>query len=84
MAANIRIEHIGEGWSELFRSKGVQDAVDQAGQRIAQEANAGYGSDPFLYHAKPGPHYARGYVEASEGGTYYQQRDKALSKAVHP
>lgn len=84
MPVKITIEHVGEGWSELFRSGGVQDAVDQAGQRIAQEANAGYGSDPFVYHPKPGPHYARGYVEASEGGTYYQQRDKALSKAVHP
>lgn len=84
MPTKIRIEHVSEGYREIWTSDGMQRAVDQAGGRIASEANAGYGSDPYVYHAKPGPFYARGYVEASEGGTYYQRRDKALSRAVHP
>jgi len=84
MGAKVTIEHIGAGWSELFRSQGVVDAVDAAGKKIADEANSGYAHEPFVYHAKPGPHYARGFVEAGDLGTFYEQRDKALRKAVHP
>lgn len=78
--AKVRIEHVGKGYSELFRS--LQPAVDEAGERIAAAANAGCRSPHFDYKPLPGPHYARGYVISDAYGARYEATDKRLTKAV--
>ena len=84
MPVRIRIEHIPKGYMDVWKSDGMQAAVDQAGQKIAAEANAGYGGEWFGYQSDMGNFTAMGFV-SSKGptGAYYQQRDRALSKAVH-
>ena len=63
----------------------MQALVDQVGRRIASEACEGYGKEPFKYYPKPGNFTAMGFVSSTgPTGAYYQQRDKALRKAVHP
>lgn len=87
MPVRIRVEHVGDGWIELF--KGLQPTVDEAGRRIASEACGGYGmgrsgEPPFKYYPKTGNFTAMGFVTSTgPTGAYYQQRDKALSRAVH-
>ncbi len=84
MPAKVRIEHIPKGYMDVWKSDGMQAAVDQAGQRIASEANGGYGGEWYRYYPKPGTYTAMGFVSSTgPTGAIYQQRDKALSKAVH-
>lgn len=85
MSTTIRIEHVPEGYLDIWKSAAMQDVVDQAGRRIEDGACAGYVSPPFKYYPKPGSYTAMGFVSSmGPSGAYYQQRDKALSKAVHP
>lgn|GEM_PF-4231888 len=85
MAARVRIEHIPKGYLEIWKSDGMQAVVDQAGERIAGEACGGYSGEWFKYYPKPGNFTAMGFVSSTgPTGAIYQQRDKALSKAVHP
>ena len=84
MPARIRIEHLPQGYLDIWKSGAMQGVVDEAGKRIASEACGGYGKEPFRYYAKPGNFTAMGFVSSTgPSGAYYQQRDKALSKAVH-
>jgi len=85
MPVKIRIEHISDGYLEIWKSGGMQAEVDKAGSRIASEASKGYNSQPFKYYPKQGNYTAMGFVSSTgPTGAYYQQRDKALRKAVHP
>lgn len=80
MPMSIRIEHISEGYLDIWKSGGMQAVVDVAGERIAAEA----GEPWFRYYPKPGNFTAMGFVSSTgQTGAYYQQRDKALSRAVH-
>lgn len=85
MPTRIRIKHVSKGYIEIWKSESMQGVVDEAGERIASEACGGYGGEPFRYYAKPGRFTAMGFVSSTgPTGAYYQQREKALSKAVHP
>lgn len=85
MAVSIRIEHLPKGYLEIWKSDAMQAQVDRAGNRIAREACGGYSGEPFRYYPKPGNFTAMGFVSSTgPSGAYYQQRDKALRKAVHP
>ena len=85
MGAKIVIEHIPEGYLEIWKSSAMQAVVNQAGERIAASANAGYPNEPFRYYPRMGSFTALGFVSSTgPSGAYYQQRDKALSQAVHP
>ena len=77
---SVRIEHISKGYLEIWKSPEMQAVVDSAGQSIAAEA----GEPWFRYYAKPGNFTAMGFVSSTgPTGAYYQERDKALSRAVH-
>lgn len=81
--ANVRIEHNGKGWIELFKS--FQPLVDEHGSRIAANANANAGTatESFRYYPKPGNFTAMGFVSSTgPSGAYYEATDKALTKAV--
>lgn len=79
MASGIRIEHIGAGWAELFRSDGMQAVVDDAGKRIASSAG-----EHFKYYAKPGNYTAMGFVSSRDhAGARLEATEKRLTKAVH-
>jgi len=80
MPVKIRLEHISEGYLEIWKSSAMQAQVDKAGMRIAAEA----GEPWFKYYPKPGTFTAMGFVSSTgPTGAIYQQQDKALSKAVH-
>lgn len=80
MPVSIRLEHVSEGYLEIWKSGNMQAVVDQAGGRIAAEA----GEPWFRYYPKPGNFTSMGFVSSTgPTGAYYQQRDKALSRAVH-
>lgn len=80
MPVKIRLEHISEGYLEIWKSSAMQAQVDKAGMRIAEEA----GEPWFKYYPKPGTFTAMGFVSSTgPTGAIYQQQDKALSKAVH-
>lgn len=82
--AKIRIEHNGKGWIELFKS--FQPLVDEAGARIASNANANTGANKecYRYYPKPGNFTAMGFVSSTgPSGANYEATDKALTKAVH-
>ena len=87
MPTKIRLEHIGAGYIKLWKSDGMQAAVDEAGERIASEA---WGNTPamvetYRYYAKPGNFTAMGFVSSTGvSGAIYQQQDNALARAVHP
>ena len=77
--ASVRIEHNGQGWMEIFKSAGMQAAVDSAGNRIAGEAGEWY-----RYYPKTGRFTAMGFVSSTgPSGAIYQQQEKRLSRAVH-
>ena len=79
MPVKIRIEHIGSGYMEIWKSAGMQAVVDQAGNRIAAEAG-----EYFKYYPKAGSKTAMGFVSSTgPTGAIYQQKDKRLSRAVH-
>lgn len=80
MGVKVTIEHNGKGWIDIFKSAGMQAAVDDAGRQIA--ANAG---EHFRY--EPATHSrftAGGFVGADDiEGAYEEAEDKVLTKAVH-
>ena len=80
MGAKIRIEHIGKGWIEVFKSPEMQAAVDAAGERIAAEAGEHFG-----YAAATNSQFtAGGFVSSDEyTGAIQEATDKVLTKAVH-
>ena len=87
MAANVRIEHIGEGWAELFKSDGMRQAVDRAGDHIAANANAAHpgGHEHYGYMGRMGKFTYGGFVTSKDyAGAVYEARDKTLTKAVRP
>ncbi len=85
MPSRIRIEHVPQGYMKIWKSDAMQALVDKAGGRIASEANRGYRGEWFRYYPRPGGYTAMGFVSSTgPSGAFYQQRDKALSKAVHP
>lgn len=80
MGAKIRIEHIGSGWIEVFKSSGMQAAVDAAGERIAAEA----GNHFYYSPAKNSRFTAGGFVSSDEySGAWQEAVNKVLTKAVH-
>lgn len=80
MAAKIKVEHIGEGWIEIFTSPEMQKVVDAAGERIAAEAGEHFGYMPAQHSTKT----AAGFVSSDEyTGAYQEATDKVLTKAVH-
>ena len=80
-----RMQHVGKGYLAIWKSAEMQSAVDEAGSKVARNANAGYSGEYFGYYPKPGRSTAMGFVSSTgPSGAYYQQKDKALSKAVRP
>lgn len=77
--ASFRLEHIPNGWLDVFKSPGVQAEVDEAGARIA--ANAG---EYYRYYPKPGNFTGMGFVSSTgPSGNMYEAMDKRLTRAVH-
>lgn len=80
MGAKVVIEHIGEGWRQIFMSAEMQAVVDAAGERIAQEAGEHFNYSP----AKNNQFTVAGFVSSDEySGAYQEATDKVLTKAVH-
>ena len=81
MASIVRIEHIGKGWIEIFKSAAMQAEVDKAGNMIAERAGPHFGYMP----AQHSNFTAAGFVSSDEySGAYQEATDKVLTKAVHP
>ena len=80
MGAKVVIEHISSGWIEVFKSPGMQEAVDAAGQRIAAEAG-----EHFTYTPAQNSRFtAGGFVSSDQyTGAYQEATDKVLTKVVH-
>ena len=80
MGAKVKIEHISQGWMDIFKSGDMQTVVDAAGQRIASEAG-----EHFNYSQGQNNQYtAAGFVSSDEyTGDYQEATDKVLTKAVH-
>ena len=80
MGAKIRIEHNSQGWIEIFKSDGMRQLVDQAGERIAAEAGEHFEYSP----ARNNRFTVAGFVSSSDyEGAYEEATDKVLTKAVH-
>lgn len=81
--ARIRIKHISSGYTRIWKSPEMQAEVDDAGQRVADNANAGFSQPWFSYRPVRGRYTALGNVSATDPtGDYYQARDGVLSRAV--
>ena len=79
MTVRIKIEHLGEGYMEIWKSDGMKAVVDQAGERIAAEAG-----ENFRYYPRMGQFTALGFVDSvGQAGAIEQQQFKSLSRAVH-
>lgn len=79
MGKRIVIEHISSGWAEVFKSEGMQAAVDEAGERIAAEAG-----EHFQYTPTTNNRFtAGGFVSGDAEGNIEEATDKVLTKAVH-
>ena len=80
MSAKIKIEHIGKGWIEIFKSPEMQAVVDAAGERIAAEAGEHFG-----YEAGHNNRFTvAGFVSSdSYTGAWQEAVYKNLTKAVH-
>lgn len=80
MGAKVVIEHNSQGWIEVFKSAGMQAAVDQAGERIASEAG-----EHFYYSKGQNNRYTvAGFVGTADyEGALLEATDKVLTKAVH-
>lgn len=79
MAKKVVIKHNSAGWIQIFKSAEMQNLVDTAGQKIADEAG-----EHFYY--SPAPHSqftAGGFVGCDGYGAYQEAYDKVLTKAVH-
>ena len=80
MSAKIKIEHIGKGWIEVFKSPGMKAVVDEAGERIAAEAGEHFGYEA----GKNNQFTVAGFVSSdSYTGAYMEAVYKTLTKAVH-
>ena len=79
MGARTVIEHISDGWAEVFKSAGMQAAVDAAGERIAAEAGEHFQYTP----ATNNQFTAGGFVSGDAEGNIEEATDKVLTKAVH-
>lgn len=80
MSTKIQIEHNGKGWIEIFKSKGMQAAVDAAGEKIAAQAGENFRYD----QAQHSTFTAGGFVGADNyAGAIEEAEDKVLTKAVH-
>lgn len=80
MAAQIKIEHIGKGWIEIFKSAEMQAVVDAAGAKIAAAAGGN-----FEYtQAQNSQFTAAGFVvPANYEGAFEEATEKTLTKAVN-
>lgn len=80
MGAKARIEHVPDGWLQIFKSSDMQIVVDAAGQRIASEAG-----EHFNYSAAQNSIFtAGGFVSSDQyTGAYEEAVYKKLTKAVH-
>lgn len=80
MGAKVIIEHNSKGWIEVFKSPGMQQAVDQAGERIAAEAG-----EHFSYSQGQNNRFTvAGFVGSDDyEGAELEATDKVLTKAVH-
>lgn len=79
MGAKIQIEHISSGWIDVFKSPGMQSVVDQAGERIANEAGEHFG----YAQATNSRFTAGGFISSDAYGAYEEATNKVLTKAVH-
>ena len=79
MGARIEIEHISAGWAEVFKSAGMQAAVDAAGERIAAEAGEHFQYTP----ATNNQFTAGGFVSGDAEGNIGEATDRTLMRAVH-
>ena len=81
--ARIRVQHMSSGYMKIWKSQGMYELVDEAGKRIADNANAGFSQPWFKNNTKRGRSTVLGNVAATgPTGDYYQARDGVLSKAV--
>lgn len=80
MGAKIQIEHNSAGWANIFKSDGMRELVDAAGQRIAAEAG-----EHFEYRQSSNDRVTvAGFVSAiDEEGDELEATDKVLTRAVH-
>lgn len=79
MGAKIQVEHVSSGWAEVFKSPGMWNVVDQAGERIAAEAGEHFG----YVRGANFDFTAGGFVSSDGYGAYEEATDKVLTKAVH-
>ena len=80
MSAKVVIEHNSQGLIEVFKSAGMQAAVDAAGEKIRAAAG-----DHFRYdQATHNQFTVAGFVGADDyEGALEEAEDKVLTKAVH-
>ena len=87
MATKVRVEHDGKAWIDIFKSDGMRQAVDMAGEAIARNANAAHpgGHEHFGYQGRMGNFTYGGFVTSMDfAGASYQAKDDTLTKAVRP
>ena len=77
MAAQIKIEHIGKGWIEIFKSAEMQAVVDAAGAKIAAAAGGNTQAQNSQFTA------AGFVVPANYEGAFEEATEKTLTKAVN-
>ena len=77
--ALVRVEHIGKGWIEIFKSNEMRKVVDEAGERIAREAGEHFGYQPSTRDRFT----VAGFVTGDYEGNLEEATDKVLTKAVH-
>ena len=86
MGVKVTIEHNGQGWIDVFKSAGMQAAVDDAGKRIAAEAGSHFDYEPgAVYDQMHNNRFTVGGVVAAVGieGDEEEAMEKVLTKAVH-
>ena len=79
MGVKVEIKHNSSGWVEIFKSAEMQNVVNQAGQRIANEAG-----EHFYYSPASNSQYtAGGFVGCDAYGAIQEAITKNLTRAVH-
>lgn len=79
MAVKVVIEHNSSGWVEIFKSPEMQRVVDEAGQRIANNA----GEHFYYSQASKSKYTAGGFVGCDATGAIQEAITKNLTRAVH-
>lgn len=80
MGAKIRIEHNGAAWMQIFKSAEMQSVVDEAGQRIANEAGEHFKYSPATKNRAT----VAGFVTSNDPeGDGLEATDKVLTRATH-